>query len=593
MAPTIPKNELKMANFKEIITTKNLRTLAGNRSYMRGEEYHDEGAVGPVSEKSGAISARVHGSRTYDVRLKIIAGKKGTESLDYSCTCPVGRDGDFCKHCVALGLTWLEKTDDIEAAGIVNSSAADTNKKISGDDIRSWLESQDPKSILDMLIAQLATDGRLREELVLKITKEKAAGIDLNTYRKRIRAAFHTSGFVDYYHMSEFTGDINDELDSLDRLLEEGFATEAMQLCEYAIELADDPLQECDDSDGSFGDIAERLATLHLDACAAAKPNPAELAGRLFAIEMKGSDLDFCYGAADDYRDILGKEGLAEYRRLAEAEWSRCIKPGSSPSRTITRIMESLARADGNVDALIAIKQKKLEYAYNYLEIAEICRKAGRPDEALEWAEKGVLAFPKSTDSRLLDFVADEYHSRKRYDEAYQCHWTQFVDRTDLQHFIKLVDYAKKIKREQSARDEALNLLHRQIDSEKNKIRGKWAPPVDHSRLVEIFLWENDVETAWKEARQGGCSDHFWLKLATAREKEHPADAVPVYQRLVEPIISRMKNDAYEEATRMVKHIRDLMHEMGQQSEFAAYLTNLKLRHKPKRNLMKLLEVVS
>lgn len=100
------------------------------------------------------------------------------------------------------------------------------------------------------------------------------------------------------------------------------------------------------------------------------------------------------------------------------------------------------------------------------------------------------------------------------------------------------------------------------------------------------------METAWDEAQQGGCSDHFWLKLAAAREKEHPADAVPVYQRLVEPIISRMKNDAYEEATRMVQHIRDLMHGMEQQSEFTAYLTNLKLRHKPKRNLMKLLEKV-
>jgi uncharacterized Zn finger protein len=579
---------MTVTDIKEIITTKNLRALAGGRSYMRGEEYFDEGAVGPVSKKNGMISAKVHGSRIYDVRLKVIAGKKGTESLEYTCTCPVGRDGDFCKHCVALGLAWLEETGDIEEAEIVATSAADSQKKISDEDILSWLESQEPKIVLDMLMAQLTTDGRLREELVLKITKEKAVGIDLNAYRNRIRAAFHTSGFIDYYNMYEFTGGINDELDSLDRLLEEGFATEAMQLCEFAIELADDALQDCDDSDGCFGDIAERLAALHLDTCEAAKPDPAELAGRLFAFEMKGSDLDFCYGAADDYKDILGKEGLSEYRRLVEAEWSLSTKPGY----TITRIMESLARADGDVDALLAIKGKKLEHAYHYLEIADICRTAKRPDEALEWAEKGAQAFPKNTDSRLLDFLANEYHSRKRYDEAYQCYWTQFADRADLQHFIKLVDYSKKIKRERSARDEALALLRKQIDNEKNIIRGKWAPPVDHSRLVEIFLWVKKVETAWNEAKQGGCNDHFWLKLAAAREKEHPADVVPVYQRMVEPIISRMKNDAYEEATKMVKHIHDLMHAMGKHSEFAAYLTDLKLRHKPKRNLMKLLEGV-
>jgi len=110
---------------------------------------------------------------------------------------------------------------------------------------------------------------------------------------------------------------------------------------------------------------------------------------------------------------------------------------------------------------------------------------------------------------------------------------------------------------------------------------------------VEIFLWEKDIDADWDEANRGSCSDHFWLKLAVAREKEHPSDAVPVYQRMVEPIIARMKNDAYEEATRMVKHIGELMRGLGKQAEFTSYLADLKLRHKPKRNLMKLLAGVT
>jgi hypothetical protein len=61
-------------------------------------------------------------------------------------------------------------------------------------DIRSWLEAQDTKIILDMLMAQVTSNGRLREELVLKITKEKAVSIDLNAYRKELRTAFHTGG---------------------------------------------------------------------------------------------------------------------------------------------------------------------------------------------------------------------------------------------------------------------------------------------------------------------------------------------------------------------------------------------------------------
>ena len=51
---------------------------------------------------------------------------------------------------------------------------------ISDDDIRTWLGLQDQKVLLDMLMLQLALNGQLREELVLKISKEKAFAIDLN-----------------------------------------------------------------------------------------------------------------------------------------------------------------------------------------------------------------------------------------------------------------------------------------------------------------------------------------------------------------------------------------------------------------------------
>ena len=56
-------------------------------------------------------------------------------------------------------------------------------------DIRKWLEALDQKAILDMLMAQVGSDGRLRQELVLKIAKEKARGIDLAAYRTAISNA--------------------------------------------------------------------------------------------------------------------------------------------------------------------------------------------------------------------------------------------------------------------------------------------------------------------------------------------------------------------------------------------------------------------
>ena len=108
-----------------------------------------------------------------------------------------------------------------------------------------------------------------------------------------------------------------------------------------------------------------------------------------------------------------------------------------------------------------------------------------------------------------------------------------------------------------------------------------------HSLLVEFFLWEKDVDSAWKEAQEGGCSDALWMKLAALREKKYPTEAVEVYKKQVERIIAGKNNAAYAEATELITRIRTLMKKMGADEGFATYLSDVRARHKPKRNFMK------
>ena len=71
--------------------------------------------------------------------------------------------------------------------------------------------------------------------------------------------------------------------------------------------------------------------------------------------------------------------------------------------------METLAKQSGNVEELVAVKSRDLSLAWHFLEIAEIYRNAKNRDMALEWAERGLAAFPVRTDSRLRDFLIEEY----------------------------------------------------------------------------------------------------------------------------------------------------------------------------------------
>jgi uncharacterized Zn finger protein len=118
----------------------------------------------------------------------------------------------------------------------------------------------------------------------------------------------------------------------------------------------------------------------------------------------------------------------------------------------------------------------------------------------------------------------------------------------------------------------------------------RWGLAPDASDLVQVFLFEGDVDQAWAEAKDGGCSWRLWLKLARRREAAHPLDAIPIFEDEVERLIAAKNNDAYRQAVETMAHVQKLMRAAAQPDAFAPYAAGVRARHKPKRNLMKLLD---
>jgi uncharacterized Zn finger protein len=107
---------------------------------------------------------------------------------------------------------------------------------------------------------------------------------------------------------------------------------------------------------------------------------------------------------------------------------------------------------------------------------------------------------------------------------------------------------------------------------------------------VTICLWEEDPEAAWAQAKLGGCSPRLWAQLAALREDEHPDDAIPIYQEQVERAIGAKNNRAYEDAVHLMGRIQVLMRRAGRGDVFPGYAASVRAAHKPKRNLVKLLD---
>ena len=573
----------------KLITRPILKDLAGATVFRRGDEYFSAGAVERLRATDDMVAARVEGTETYQVELR----DEDDGELAYDCTCPHAADGYFCKHCVAVGLAWLT-----EHAGEGAPTAKSRKKKRQDPwrDIRAYLTTQAPDALIDLLLEVAQRDDRLYRLLLLQAERTGGAGDVATAFRRAIDDATQIHGFVDWREAATFAGNIDQVADSLAELLKPDTAATLIELADYAIERLESSLEEIDDSNGEIGAIACRLGELHFKACAMTRPEPAALAERLFRL---ATTLPFglCSFDATTYGAPLGKAGLRRYRELAEAEW-RTVKSRESNDSydarraRITRIMEQLAEARGDVEALVAIKAHDLSSSYGYLDIAQIWAKAKQPDKALDWAERGLKAFPERPDNRLRDFLVVAYLKSRRNDEALQLTWVQFEERPGLEHYKKLQQVAEKLGVWPVQRTRALSLVAEVIArAATTTTRWKLQPSTpDHSLRVEIALWEEDLDTAWAVAHEGVCDRNLLIALAGKLENSRASDAVSLYRRVVPAILGQTNNAAYAEAIKLIRGVGRLMRAQDQSRPFSDYLAELRVQFKAKRNFIKLLD---
>ncbi len=321
------------------------------------------------------------------------------------------------------------------------------------DSIRPFLAGLDREHLVELIVAEADRDDGLAERLALRAALAAPGTEGVPGMKKAIDRATRTYGFLRYRDVRAFARGVDETADLVDGLVKDGRPDVAIGLAEHAMARLEKALDHADDSDGLIGDLLARFQRTHLEACRAARPDPVKLAERLFRWELRG-DWEVFSGAAETYANVLGEAGLTRYRHLAEAEWERVpalapaadgIAPHDHDRFNVTFMMESLARVYHDVDMEIAVRSRDLSSAYRFLEIAQVCRDAGRGDEALEWAERGVRAFPERTDGRLREFLADEYLRRSRGDEAMAVIWTQFVEQPALAAFQGLKRYADQV----------------------------------------------------------------------------------------------------------------------------------------------------
>lgn len=545
-----------------------LRKRAGEKVFGRGEAYYRDGQVvlfhvGPVR-----VVAQVAGTDDYRTELTGRDKKFGGE-----CSCPAFEDWGFCKHMVATALAANAAGPDAETTG------AGTLARI-----RDHLRRKGIDALIEMMVEMAERDSSLFHKLDIA---SAAAGADDKTLEARLRKAIDRAmripDFIEYREAAGWAAEVDAVLDAIAGLATTGRADLALKLAELAIDRIGKAIPHIDDSDGHCGALLDRARDIHLGAARTARPDPLALAGNLFEREM-ADEYDTFHAAAPLYADVLGEDGLGEYRRLATAAWEKLPprRAGRAHDKfaddygRLADILDYFAERASDVETRIALRAKDLSSPWQYLQLAEFCREQGREEEALRRAEEGLWMFEDDPlDERLLFLVVDLLTKAGRKNDAEECLWRAFEKAPSFELYARLRKAGG-----QAARERAIRFLQGWIVKEK---RSQWHYPAD--LLVRILTHEKMYDAAWTTVREYQASRGAKEALAGASEASHPREALETYAARVEELARGGGNQAYAEAVKLIARMAKLC----SPKEHTVYMLELKARHGRKRNFMKLL----
>jgi uncharacterized Zn finger protein len=544
-------------------TEADIKGAADPRSFERGLEYLH--SVDDLAVTGTHITASVFGNREYRVRLAL-----GESAISGDCTCPYGREGAFCKHCVAVAMSVLETGQDLPE--LIESTQAGRAE------LETWLESLSKKELLAELLGLLDEDRDLRRRFEMRVASVNADAAGVRRAVEELIAP-PRQGYVDYDAAYEFAGGVREAGEAIVGLIEAGAAADAIGIAREAIDLIIDAFEYADDSSGFIGEAAYELLAVHLRACEAAPPDPASLAGYLCYLLLQRGDYGVTPDLAD-YAGLLGEKGIAAVRERVTAAYTQ--NPQNWQARTL---LESIAKAEGDIDTVVAVYAANLDdRGWSHLRIAEELDEAGRGAEALDWAERGLREAARP-DERLVDYLAGRYAAAGRDDDVLTLRRDRFRAERSLAHYQALRQAATARDAWTEERAEALRLLGRDVRHASAHRSWAWDGPV----LVDALLDDGDLDAAW-DAAKDVASEAQWLRLADASVTARPADALAVYLRAIAPLKTMTGDPVYHRMAGLLSSARSCHEAMGTTDKFRGYLAALRTDQRRKRKLLKILD---
>lgn len=545
------------------------RRMSTPNSLKRGQSYARNGRVILDLVSDQRIDARVKGTSLYRVYLSVEEG-----SQSWGCGCPASLGNQFCKHLVATAIV----------AADPNSTVGDPEEILIG----SYLASLPVDELASIITAQAAKDERFATNLLSAAQLSVGEGPNLAEWKKKVTKAYGR-GFVDYRHAPEWAARVNDILSAVADIGEAGHHQTAALLAEHAHKRTETAAQRVDDSDGWITNIFGDIRRVHTKACLAGAFPPKRLAQRLVKLELS-AELDTFHRSAVSHADALGPDGLAEYRRLVDLAYAKTPTGGSRTGERFRVCQARIAHAiaSNDPDRLIEVIGNDLISPNDYVEIVDAMERAGRIEDALEWANRGLenTADRSFQQPPLIDARARILRTLGHQDEIEDMYWERYAAHPTTSTFATLLANSTNSDEAQSR---AIDHLLARLGEPAEPRIGRTGTKAWVGGPVGILLAADQEDTAWAVALRHGASWEEWSQMADLRAETNPDETIAIWALEVEGYIERKNKANYRRAVKVLTRIEKLASAVGRPDLYVEVLLGVQSRHKNKPSLMKLL----
>lgn len=561
------------------LNESSIKALAGDAVFQRGYVYLNEGRVSLISQNKTSTELRVDGSETYLVKLK-----HTSKQFEATCQCPAAQGFDFCKHCVAGSLFYLQLIAEKE-----------TLKKSSGKDLlQAYLKSL-PK---DQLIAAL-TEHINRNPLTLQnwmLRAETAAEkLDEKSFKKHITAAIPYHRHLHrHQQVRAFFRKIESLIERLDEESSQLKPEHILKLVDYAILRIRRALETIDDSAGYRLRSLEMIGNLHCNALSNCALSSQHKADYLLSIYL-GENYDFYATIPESYEAVIEKEAVTLFFQKLSQRWEALpnLNPDGEDTKHFDRKLDYLhtlapllkkARAENNVEQEIRYLEKSATNVRDMVALSALHSESGNMDMANTWLKKAESLSHQSGYRADIESVVDQKIEllvvENNVELALQIRWQRFEETLTCEEFIRLKEIGKRLDNAIDYYQKASSALQQQlIKSDDGELAAE---------LTRIHLHENKASAACATANAYPLPIDL-LEQVIYVNTHRFSQILPLLERAIQFRLKNQGAQEYEGVVQLLHAVKEKIKKKDQKS-LNLFVEKLVASHQAKRKLVALIE---